>query len=153
MSKFFYIKVKRKELEISQKKFATILKITPKYLSDIENGRKKPSKELEKKIKNTIHYYEHNRKKEYQINETEKIALILRENNFYNTIAQINRELIEINKLLEERSIKISTLINYNDENIIKKIKRPLITTIKHLEYKKKFFEEILTDFIIKIEE
>lgn len=81
------------------------------------------------------------------------ISTILSKNNHYNRIAQINRELIEINKLLEEKTMKILILINEDYENMSKMINRPLLTTIKNLENKKSLFQEIISNKTIIIDD
>ena len=154
------LKEKRIKLKITQIELSTKLKISRNYLSDIENNRKKPSKELEEKIIYFLERKNNNTKREkrYSKEELKKMELeiietydfIRDEKNVFSKIASIQKELIRLNKTLEEIFLKIDFLYD-EDNNFLKdKIKRPLLTTIKNLTLKREKLENLVNSIIIE---
>lgn len=149
------VKQQRLEIGISQKKFAELLGIRNTYLSDIENLRKIPSNKLQKKMKKILSKYSVYSKTsepkytKKQLNNFEKeivntYNLMKNEKNVFANIAAVNRELIELNKFLQEIFLKLDGLIDINNENLMRKITRPIKTTIRNLENKKEALENLL---------
>lgn len=156
----------RKKNHLTQRGLGEILGISNQMVSKIENSKIEISAKLIKKI---IEQFpdefssDIKSKKQYskkELNDFEKeiletYELIRNENNYFAKISSINRILIELNKDLEEKVIKLETLISDKDSFLIKnRIKNPLKTTIKNLKNYQSRLENILEDnSIIKIEE
>jgi repressor LexA len=89
------IKKARKEIGLSQKEFAQVLHVSDKTVSSYEVGRALPSFEMMKKISKSLHkpitYFDDD--------APEDLDLQLRLNT-------IERELLEIKKLLKQRRVK-----------------------------------------------
>ena len=157
------IKKKRTEAGVKQKDFAKKLKISVAYLSNIKAGRKKPSVELKEKIdfflqKYTTSYgkekqYTKNQLKEYEKEILETYDLMRMDENPYAKIATIKRALIEINEVVEKNFLILEIALEPRNPKILKRVERPLKTTLKNLEKNREKIEKFLVKETIVIEE
>ena len=165
------IKIKRKEKKMTQSELAEKLDINPKYLSDIETGRVKPSKKLENKIIKVLKLEKKN-KKEIIENECPDDAeksyiamkmLLERDAKIYSKLYlkksfdEYNKKLLEkidtnfqelyyrYMTLLEKKQKKKSDIYTGNDLVRMNSLKNDFLTTNRIIyilfEYKEKLNE------------
>lgn len=115
----------------------------------------KAYKEIKKKTKLTLpknikKHYTKEQLKEYEQEIIETYDLMRNEKNVFSKIASVNRELINLNKMLEESFLKLDLLIEEEDEFFKRKIRRPLQTTIKNLTIKTEKLKNIVNTITIQ---
>lgn len=155
------IKKIRKNNKLTQKTLGKLLGISNQMVSKLENGQVNPSQKLIKKIIELfpLEVYGYTKEKIYtkkSLSELEKdvvdtLEVLRNEKNIYSKIALINRTLIELNKTLAEKMTTLDTLIDYNNKELMLKIKNPCKTTIKNLENYKNRLKNIIENNVIDI--
>lgn len=155
------IKNIRKKNKLSQNELGKILGISNQMVSKLENGKVNASEKIIKKLIELfpLEIYGYTREKLYTKNSLKEIEkdvidtleIMRSEKNIYSKIALINRTLIDLNKTLEEKMITLDTLIDYNNKELLKKIKNPLKTTVKNLTKYKNRLEEIMYNNVLEI--
>ena len=156
------IKKERKKIGFKQKDFAKRIGISTSYLCNIEKNNRIPSEKIKSKIErifkkqynslNNEKIEKKNREKKYTKKELKEMEqeiietyeLMRDERNVFSKIASTNRELIKINKTLEESFLKLDLLLDEKNAFFWKKIKRPLKATKNNLKRKEKKLSNIL---------
>lgn len=126
-----------------------------KKINNKNNIQKKTYEEIIQKIekffsKDRKKYYTKEQLKEYEQEIIETYDLMRDEKSDFSKIASINRELININKMLEESFLKLELLFEEDNDFLKKKIRRPLLSTIKNLEFKKGKLEDLVNTITVE---
>lgn len=156
------IKKERKKIGFKQKDLAKRIGISTSYLCNIEKNNRIPSEKIKSKIErifkkqynslNDEKIEKKNREKKYTKKELKEMEqeiietyeLMRDERNIFSKIASTNRELIKINKTLEESFLKLDLLLDEKNAFFWKKIKRPLKATKNNLKRKEKKISNML---------
>ena len=156
------IKKERKKIGFKQKDLAKRIGISISYLCNIEKNNRIPSERIKSKIErifkkqynslNDEKIEKKNREKKYTKKELKEMEqeiietyeLMRDERNIFSKIASTNRELIKINKTLEESFLKLDLLLDEKNAFFWKKIKRPLKATKNNLKRKEKKISNML---------
>ena len=163
-----FIKKERKKIGFSQKEMASKIGISVSYLCNIEKNNRIPSQKIKNKIeiifkkkqgfqnnnkaKNKQQEKKYTKKelKEMEQEIIETYELMRDEKNVFSKIASVNRELIKINRTLEESFIKLDLLLNEKNTFFFEKIRRPLKTTKNNLKRKEKILSNKLEEIWIE---
>ena len=163
-----FIKKERKKIGFSQKEMASKIGISTSYLCNIEKNNRIPSQKIKNKIeiifkkkqgfqnnnkaKNKQQEKKYTKKelKEMEQEIIETYELMRDEKNVFSKIASVNRELIKINRTLEESFIKLDLLLNEKNTFFFEKIRRPLKTTKNNLKRKEKILSNKLEEIWIE---
>ena len=113
---------------------------------------KKIGKKEKVKITKEKQYTTHQLQK-YEQEILETYDMMRMDINPYTKIAMIKRALIEINKTIEENILILEIALEPSDIKILKRIERPLKTTLKNMEKNTEKIKKILAKEIIVIEE
>lgn len=163
----------RKNNKLTQIQLAELVNVSSNHISEIERGNKGASKklilrlndifsfkdsDLETLFKNVKEKKEISKKEELEKKEKELLEtydFIRQQLNIYSMIAKINRNLIEMNKCMENYLSEIEVLLNMNNKNIIDKVERPIKVTLKRIQEKERRLENLLQHgiFLVKEEE
>lgn len=156
------IKKERKKIGFKQKDLAKRIGISTSYLCNIEKNNRIPSEKIKSKIErifkkqynslNDEKIEKKNREKKYTKKDLKEMEqeiietyeLMRDERNIFSKIASTNRELIKINKTLEESFLKLDLLLDEKNAFFWKKIKRPLKATKNNLKRKEKKISNML---------
>ena len=163
-----FIKKERKKIGFSQKEMASKIGISASYLCNVEKNNRIPSQKIKNKIeiilkkkqgfqnnnkaKNKQQEKKYTKKelKEMEQEIIETYELMRDEKNVFSKIASVNRELIKINRTLEESFIKLDLLLNEKNTFFFEKIRRPLKTTKNNLKRKEKILSNKLEEIWIE---
>ena len=141
----------RKNLNLTQKDFAKILKTSQSQISLYEKGIKTIPENLKASIDSLLSKKEIS---EFEKEILETYEMLREENNPFTAIASFKRSLINLNQEISKTSININTLEENPDfKKISTRLKRPIKTTLKYLELLKNQLNDILNDDYIMIEE
>lgn len=156
------IKKYRKINKMTQFKVAELVGISSNHLSEVERGSKGISKKTVYKLNNIFSFTEEelrillkiNKEKEVKIREKElekkekelieTYDFIRQHHNIFSMASKINRNLIELNKCMENYLSEIEILLNKEDDKLLSQVERPIKVTLKRMKEKEKRLEKLL---------
>lgn len=163
------IKKYRKINKMTQIQVAELIGISSNHLSEVERGSKGISKKTIYKLNNIFSFNDDELKtllkttkeketkiKEKELEKKEKELIetydfIRQHHNVFSMAAKINRNLIELNKCMENYLSEIEILLDKENEKLFSQVERPIKVTLKRIKEKEKRLEKLLKIDEIKI--
>lgn len=162
------IKKYRKLNKMTQVQVAELVGISSNHLSEVERGTKGVSTKTIYKLNNIFSFTETELKillktskremkvKEKELEKKEKELIetydfIRQHQNVLSMAAKINRNLIELNRYMENYLSEIEILLDKEDEKLFSQVERPIKVTLKRIKEKEKRLEKLLKIEEVKI--